>query len=124
MQLIRRLLYIPIIVLLAGCLLSIFNIMHFGVQLPISVQTVALIAGGVLGVLAVFDLRFVASPYQHPEPEEPPRTTKVIYPQDKSDPIEIEYEAIQSVEEAEEFIAKANGRVEISIDFEEEDEEV
>lgn len=122
MQMIRRLFYVPIIILLAGCLLSIFNIMHFGVQLPISVQTVALIAGGVLALLAVFEFRPVLSTYEHPEPEDPPRSTKIIYPQDMNDPIEIEYEVVKTIEEAEDFVAKANGRIEISIDIEEDEE--
>lgn len=116
MQVIRRLLYLPIVALLVGSLLSIFDLMHFGVRLPVSVEVVAGIAGGILALLAVVDMRVTTTSYVHPEPEEPPRSTKIIYPKVLEDTVE-------SFQEAEEFVVKANGRVKINIDIEEEPED-
>ena len=114
MQLIRKLLYIPIVVLLIGTLLSIFDIMHFGVRLPVGVHTIAIVAGIALVGWFIFDMSATATTYEHPEPEEPPRSTKIIYPRALE-------ESVEALNEAEEFLVKANGRVEIEIDFEEED---
>jgi len=108
--------YLPIVVLLVGSLLSIFDLMHFGVRLPVSVEVVAAIAGGILALLAVVDMRLTTTTYTHPEPEEPPRSSKVIYPK-------VLEETVDAFQEAEEFVVKANGRVKINIDIEEDAED-
>jgi len=114
MQFLRRLLYVPIIIVLVGALLLIFNVINLDWTLPVSIELIAMLAGGFLTVLAFMDVR--ATVYVHPEPEEPPKSTKIIYPKVMED-------AVESFNEVEEFVVKANGRVEIEIDFEEDPED-
>ena len=116
MHFLRRLLYVPIIIVLVGAMLLIFNVIDLDWNLPISAELIAIIAGGMLTLFAVMDMRAAASASDYPEPEEPPRTTKIIYPKVLED-------AVDSFHEAEEFVIKANGRVEIEIDIEEDPEE-
>jgi|GEM_PF-6214675 len=116
MQVLRRLLYVPVIIVLVGALLIIFNVIDFEVALPVSIEVIAAIAGALLAVLGVVDMRTSVTSYEHPEPEEPPRSTKVIYPKVMED-------AVESMKEVEEFVVKANGRIDIEIDIEEDPEE-
>lgn len=116
MLFLRRLLYVPIIVVLVGALLLIFNVIKLDMVFPVSIELIAMIAGGFLTVLAFMDVRATVAYNQYPESEDAPKSTKVIYPK-------VMEEAVESFNEAEEFVVKANGRVEIEIDFEEEPEE-
>lgn len=116
MQFLRRLLYVPIIIVLVGALLLIFNVISLDLTFPVSIELIAMIAGGVLTVLAFMDVRATIAAHQYPEPEDPPKSTKIIYPK-------IMEEAVESFNEAEEFVVKANGRVEIEIDIEEDPED-
>ncbi|GAB5491313.1 MAG: hypothetical protein Phog2KO_15280 [Phototrophicaceae bacterium] len=115
MQFLRRLLYVPVIVLLGGALLLIFNVISLDINLPLSVEAIAGIAGVALAGLLVMDARTTVAQWEHPEPEDPPISTKVIYPKT------IE-ETVDAFQEAEEFASKVNGRVQISIDIEEDTE--
>ena len=114
MQFLRRLLYVPLIIIFVGALLLIFNVISLDLTLPVSIELIATVAGVFLTVLAFMDVR--ATAYEHPEPEEPPKSTKVIYPK-------VLEEVVEAMSEAEDYVVKANGRVEIEIDFEEDPEE-
>lgn len=117
MQVLRRLLYVPIIIVLVVALLIIFNVIDFNVVLPVSIEVIAIIAGTLLAGLGLVDVQStVTSSYSHPEPEDPPQSNKVIYPKVMKD-------AVESLNEIEEFVVKANGRVDIEIDIEEDPEE-
>lgn len=116
MELLRKILYVPLVIVLGGALLLIFNVISVDIDLPLSIEAIATIAGIALTGLLILDARATVSSWEHPEPEEPPVSTKVIYPKSLE-------ETVEAMQEAEEFLAKANGRVEISIDIEEEYEE-
>lgn len=116
MRFLRRLLYVPLIIVLTGALLLIFNVISLDIDLPLSIEAIATIAGVILTGLLIIDARATAAAWEHPEPEEPPVSTKVIYPKTLE-------ETVEAMQEAEDFLAKANGRVEISIDIEEEYED-
>ncbi len=116
MQFLRRLLYVPVIIVLVGALLLIFNVINLDIAFPISIELIAILAGGLLTILAVTDVQATVAANQYPEPEDPPKSTKIIYPKVMED-------AVESFNEAEEFVVKANGRVEIEIDFEEDPED-
>jgi len=116
MQFIRRILYIPLIILLVGALLLIFNVISIDFTLPFAIEWVAVIIGGTLVTMFLLDMRLATASWQQPEPEDPPKSDKIIYPK----PLENTVEAMQ---EAEDFMANANGRVKIAIDIEEDPEE-
>ncbi|MGJ3240240.1 MAG: hypothetical protein ACFE0Q_16145 [Anaerolineae bacterium] len=115
MQWIRRLLYLPLIGVLVGTVLIMFNIVEFDRELPIAIEWIAMLAGGLLSMFTLLDMR-QSNAYEHPEPEEPPRSTKVIYPK-------VLEKTVESMHEAEEYVVKANGRIDIEIDIEEDPEE-
>lgn len=116
MELFRKILYVPIMLVLGGALLLIFNVISLDIDLPLSVEAIAAIAGVALTGLLVLDARSTVASWEHPEPEEPPISTKVIYPKSLE-------ETVEALHDAEDFLSKANGRVKISIDIEEEPEE-
>lgn len=114
MHFIRRILYLPLLLVVAGALLAIFGVISLDIELPVSFEIIAAIAGGLLGVMFLADMRLATRSWQHPEPEEPPKSDAIIYPK----PLDDMVEAVETIEKAEDYIAKANGRVKIAIDIE------
>ncbi|MEL6309106.1 MAG: hypothetical protein AAFV98_02985 [Chloroflexota bacterium] len=117
MNFVRRVLYLPLLLVVAASLLIIFGVINLDINIPVSWEIVAAIAGGLLVTMFLVDMRIATRSWEHPEPEDPPRSDKVIYPT----PIE---DAVESIEEAEDFVAHANGRVKIAIDIEEDLEDM
>lgn len=116
MLFLRRILYIPIVVVFIGALLIIFNVINTDIVFPVSFEVLAMITGAILTAFAFMDVRATVASNQYPEPEDAPKSTKVIYPKVMED-------AVEAFNEVEEFVVKANGRVEIEIDIEEDPEE-
>lgn len=116
MQILRRLLYIPVIATLVAALLVIFNVINPDIELPISAELIASIAGVLLTGLLAVDARKTTQSWQHPEPEDPPKTEAVIYPKMLED-------TVDAIKEAENFAEHVNGRVKIVVDVEEEPED-
>lgn len=116
MQFLRRLLYVPVVLILGGALLLIFNVITLDINLPLSLEAIAGAAGAVLAGLLIVDTRTKVTEWEHPEPEDAPVSTKVIYPKTIEETVEV-------IQDAEEFASKVNGRVQINIDIEEDPEE-
>lgn len=119
MQFIRRILYIPLLILLGGALLLVFNVISVDIDFPIGIEWIATIIAGVLVTMFLMDMRLATYSWRHPEPEEPPKSEAVIYPK----PMEDTMKAVKSMDEAEDFAKQMNGRVKIAIDIEEDPEE-
>lgn len=116
MKQIRRMILIPVIAVLVIALLLIFQVIKFETELPLeNIATVAAIVTGILfASLLIWEVRDTTREWEMPEPEEPPTSHTVIYPK----PLEKMEEAIEAVENAEDFAKRANGRVQIDIDIE------
>jgi len=112
MNFVRRILYLPLLLVVAASLLVIFGVINIDINIPVSLEVVAAIAGGILVTMFLVDMRIATRSWEHPEPEDPPRSDEIIYPKVMED-------AVEAIEEAEDYAAHANGRVKIAIDIEE-----
>ena len=116
MKQIRRMILLPVIAVLVIALLLVFQVITFETELPLeTIATMtavvsAILASGLLG----WEVRDSTKSWEHPEPEEPPKSQKIVYPK----PIETIEEAMEAVEQAEDYAKRANGRVQINIDIE------
>lgn len=119
---IRRGLLLLVLPIMAVVLLLLFNVINVE-ALPDNILRMIAVVGGVfLTVLTGWESYATVKGWQLPEPEDPPTSEKVIYPEEPSylDTIE---ETVSKIEEAEDFSermnGRANGRVRIAIDIEE-----
>lgn len=112
-----RLIYIPLIVIFIGTILLMFNLISIDITLPISYKWLAIIVGASLMGLLGFDFSTRGqSSWQHPEPEDPPKSEAVIYPK-------VLEETVEAFQEAEHFASKIDGRVRIVVDVEDDPED-
>lgn len=113
MKQIRRMILVPVAIILTIAMLLIFRVITFetGYALDEIAIFTAIVAGLLLFGLLMWEVRDTTKSWEHPEPEEAPKSKTVIYPK----PID---EALEAVEKAEDFAKHANGRVQINIDIE------
>ena len=118
---IRRGLLFLILPIMAVVLLLLFNVINVDALPDNILKMIAAVGGLMLTVLTGWESYATVKSWQMPEPEDPPTTDKVIYPEDPGylDTVE---ETISKIEEAQDFSermnGRANGRVKISIDIE------
>ncbi len=110
---VRRWFIFPAVLVLMVSVLVLNGTLKIYSELP--VELIAYAAAGVaaLILLTVMGLegRAIVRSWELPEPEEPPRSTKVIEPK----PLD---EAEESIEQVETFSRRATERVQIDIDIE------
>lgn len=114
---VRRWFIIPALLVLAGSLLVLFDVIEIYSELPVdTIATIAaVVAGVVLIVVLLLEARAIAKSWELPEPEDPPSHADIIIepkPLDRAD------DAEESVEQAEQFSKRATERVMIDIDIE------
>lgn len=78
--------------------------------------TIAFIAGGLLLSVGVLEAQAVLRSWRVPEPEDPPRSDRVIYPIPLDDEDERVEKALHSMEQAEDFVEQTKRRVTIEVE--------
>ena len=116
MKQIRRMILVPVVVVLVIALLFIFQVINFETNYPLeTIATItAFVTGFVLTGLLGWEVRDTTKGWEMPEPEEPPKSEAVVYPKE----LKKMEEAMESVEKAEDYAKRANGRIQIDIDIE------
>ena len=113
MKNLHRWLILPALLLLIAAILLLTGRVEINTGLPLETiaPIVAVVAGAVLVLVMGLEVRTVVKSWELPEPEEPPTSKQVIYPQELD-------EAVESVEKADKFSKRATERVRIEIDIE------
>jgi hypothetical protein len=136
MKTLRRLLFVPALIVLGGAVLVMMNIIAPDTDLPLQqiAMIAAAVAGSMLAVLSIWEGYATVQGWTLPDPEEPPSADYVIYPKDPVNKVEI---TIQTIDDAEDFSqkaqdsaqhdidtehARANGKKRVEIDLEVDDE--
>lgn len=114
---VRRWFIIPALLVLAGAMLVLFDIIEIYSELPVdTIATVAaVIAGAVLVLVLLLEARAIAKSWELPEPEDPPSHADIVI---ETKPLNKADNAEESVERAEDFSKRATERVMIDIDIE------
>jgi hypothetical protein len=109
----RRWFILPAILVLIVSVLVLTDVLEVYSDLPIELIAYATAGVAALILLTVLGLegRAIVRSWELPEPEEPPRSKKVIEPKPLDD-------AEDAVEQAETFSRRATERVQIDIDIE------
>ncbi len=113
MNKLHRWLIVPALLILVSALLVVFGIITFETTFPLenTALTAAVIAGAVLLIAFGIEGRTALQSWEMPEPEDPPSADYVIQPKPLDD-------AMDSVEEAEQFTQRATERIMIELDIE------
>ncbi|MCA9914017.1 MAG: hypothetical protein KC496_11735 [Anaerolineae bacterium] len=113
MKKIHRWLMVPALLILVSALLVLFGFITFETGFPLenTALAAAVIAGAVLLIALGIEGRSVLQSWEMPEPEDPPSADYVIQPKPLDD-------AMDSVEEAEQFSKRATERILIDLDIE------
>jgi hypothetical protein len=113
MKQIRRMILVPVVIILTIAILLIFQVITFETEYPLdNIATITAIVTALLMFgLLMWEVRDTSKRWEYPEPEEPPKSETVIYPKPLDD-------ALEAVEKAEDFVKHANGRIRINIDIE------
>ena len=116
MKQIRRLILLPVIAVLVVALLVIFQVITVDTEYPLDniATIIAFVSGALASGLLGLEARDTTKSWEHPEPEEPPKSETIVYPKE----LETIEEAIEAVEKAEGYAKRANGRIQIDIDIE------
>lgn len=115
MKQIRRMILVPVAIVLVISMLLIFRVITFetGYALDDIATFTAIVTGLLLFALLMWEVRDTTKSWEHPEPEEAPKSETIIYPKPKAVD-----DALDAIEKAEDFAKHANGRVQINIDIE------
>jgi hypothetical protein len=113
MKQVRRMILIPVAIILTIAMLLIFRVFTFETEYALDEIAIftAIVTGLLFFGLLLWEVRDRSKNWEYPEPEEAPKSETVIYPKPLDD-------AIDAVEKAEDFAKHANGRVQINIDIE------
>lgn len=131
-KLVRRTMLLLALIVMAVCVAVLRDVIRLPFPVP---DNRVLLVGVIAGVLALavlaLEMRMTLRSWQLPEPEDPPGSDRIIYPTTPEDifpplptvppappvhprpPVD---DAVKAVETAEAFAHKANGRVRISLE--------
>jgi hypothetical protein len=127
-KIVRRIILLAALLAMGLCVVILRGIVN--VDVP---DGVVLLVGVVAGVIALASvaLEFRRAVY-HPEPEDPPGSDRIILPREPEDeqmeqsavpPGKVMEKTAKAVDTAETFIQKANGRVRISLEMDEDEQD-
>lgn len=113
MKKIHRWLIVPALLVLVSALLVIFGIITWETSFPLqnTALAVAVVAGAVLLLVMGIEGRSMVQSWEMPEPEDPPSADYVIQPKPLDD-------AMEALDEAEQFTQRATERILIELDIE------
>ncbi|MEO1644728.1 MAG: hypothetical protein AAFR67_06040, partial [Chloroflexota bacterium] len=66
MNFVRRVLYIPLLLVAVASLLVTFGVINVDLNIPVSWEIVAAIAGGLLVTMFLVDMRIATRSWEHP----------------------------------------------------------